>query len=986
MGHPSQQHDPEALLAESAWLLRLAKHLVRDAHRAEDLSQEVIAVALAERTYFEGSRLRGWLAGITRHLAAHGRAQERHRSDAELRAARPEAQGCDAHERLLLHRRLAAAIDALPEPYRETLVLRYLDGLPPRAIARRKRLPATTVRKRVSRALAMLRKQLDSDFRDEAGEHGRDSWCTALIGILRRPSGADFLPTAGALAMGTTIKALAATVAVSAVLFVLVRQGASVSPPGLERALGVQPAHGEADQNGPGVPARAAAATTGGERLPVTVVDPGPAKSGPRLHIVDEDGAALPDARALWLDAREHTTPIELDAQASATLPRSGGHVLAACDGFVPGSAPLDDPGSDLVLVLDEGLEIVGRVLEDGSVPRRPLHLHIYWSSEGSVVSRTNRKLQGELEEQGFLPQDENVWTDAEGSFRFSPMLPQLRGTLRLPSSHVLADLPRYRALRGESRLPIVVDGAFLSVETSALPVIEGRLVWREDGSPVAEGVLSFAALDPGGITQGGRRSTRADTRGQFAIGLPIPDWCRLSDLERERARSEFAALHIYASTLAGDGLQAYREIPLAQVSYPHDLGTIELERAKRVQVRVLGSDGAPLAGAVVASRVAMELTDSAGEVWLACEGSAGEEVVVLARAHAMGHFLEAQAPGPEAGAWVLQLEPGVQLTIRAQDANGGPLAGARLEVSWEEAPFERSKRCRGPMDSGLHQKLSDGSSPTGSWRSDAPLGPGKNRFTVDPEGEVHLVALRPGLRIHLRLLHANGGLLMERDVVTPLQPGVEIIPLIAPEDTTSTTQRVILRGKVVDADGVGLPWAQVSTYTKGRYSSLKCDESGAFESGPLEPGTVELDVTAVGWVPWVQVEYELLPRMAPVTFTMQRARFVRVTVRDEMGRSLRLRRALARDGDGHSYLGNRTPRQVLFEEVPLAPLEVDLEIGLRKWTRPIPADVTEFVLEVPGHGTLAAEVSRAALGPGSFDLILVVEGGQDLEPVRIDS
>ena len=64
----------------------------------------------------------------------------------------------------------------------------------------------------------------------------------------------------------------------------------------------------------------------------------------------------------------------------------------------------------------------------------------------------------------------------------------------------------------------------------------------------------------------------------------------------------------------------------------------------------------------------------------------------------------------------------------------------------------------------------------------------------------------------------------------------------------------------------------------------------------------------------------------------------------------------------------------------------MDLEIGLRHWTRPIPADVTEFVLEVPGHGTLAAEISRAALGPGSFDLILVVEGGQDLEPVRIDS
>ncbi len=56
--------------------------------------------------------------------------------------------------------RIGAAIDALPAPYRELILLRHLQGLAYEDIARIKRLPLGTVKNRLFRAREMLRKRL----------------------------------------------------------------------------------------------------------------------------------------------------------------------------------------------------------------------------------------------------------------------------------------------------------------------------------------------------------------------------------------------------------------------------------------------------------------------------------------------------------------------------------------------------------------------------------------------------------------------------------------------------------------------------------------------------------------------------------------------------------------------------------------------------------------------------------------------------------
>src|SRR5262245_62030438 len=119
-----------------AALRRLARGLVFDRHGAEDVLQEAWLAALAARP--EAARLGAWLGETVRRLALNRRRAELRRRAREEAVARPESlPGPDerAAQLEILHR-LLDALARLEEPYRSAVMLRYLDDLPPRAIAR----------------------------------------------------------------------------------------------------------------------------------------------------------------------------------------------------------------------------------------------------------------------------------------------------------------------------------------------------------------------------------------------------------------------------------------------------------------------------------------------------------------------------------------------------------------------------------------------------------------------------------------------------------------------------------------------------------------------------------------------------------------------------------------------------------------------------------------------------------------------------------
>src|SRR5262249_51434835 len=132
-----------------------------------------------------GTPLRAWLAGVVRNLARFRARGETRRVAREEGFAKPERQEDPALavERLEMQEALLRSVRELAEPYRTTIVLRFLEGLAPDEIAARTGVPLRTVHTRTSRALAILRERLD---RRSGGP--REAWMSAWIPLLSKPA------------------------------------------------------------------------------------------------------------------------------------------------------------------------------------------------------------------------------------------------------------------------------------------------------------------------------------------------------------------------------------------------------------------------------------------------------------------------------------------------------------------------------------------------------------------------------------------------------------------------------------------------------------------------------------------------------------------------------------------------------------------------------------------------------------------------------
>ena len=111
------------------------------------------------------------------------------------------------------------AVLALDEPWREVLLLRYVQGLEPAEIARRLGIPGSTVRNRLAHGLELVRARLD---RQHGGERG--AWSVVLLAGTRTPPPATTLVAAGAaggLLMNLKWTVAVASVALLAVLVVV---------------------------------------------------------------------------------------------------------------------------------------------------------------------------------------------------------------------------------------------------------------------------------------------------------------------------------------------------------------------------------------------------------------------------------------------------------------------------------------------------------------------------------------------------------------------------------------------------------------------------------------------------------------------------------------------------------------------------------------------------------------------------------------------
>jgi RNA polymerase sigma-70 factor (ECF subfamily) len=129
---------------------------------ADDLTQDVFETALARLSSLrEDAAFPGWIASIARHAALDA---ARRRMPLTGIAMDDLTDGTDV-EAHVEARRAMEAIRSLPEAYRETLLLRLVEGLTGQEIAERTGLAPGSVRVNLHRGMALLRAALSTPIR-----------------------------------------------------------------------------------------------------------------------------------------------------------------------------------------------------------------------------------------------------------------------------------------------------------------------------------------------------------------------------------------------------------------------------------------------------------------------------------------------------------------------------------------------------------------------------------------------------------------------------------------------------------------------------------------------------------------------------------------------------------------------------------------------------------------------------------------------------
>jgi RNA polymerase sigma-70 factor (ECF subfamily) len=154
--------EPEELLRHTGWMTTLARGLVLDEGTAEDVVQQAF-VEVIERAPDRPRSPGAWLSAVVRNLARRDHRSSVRRLRRETAAARREGTTpIDVVERAELHRLVVDRVLALPEPYREAVLLRYFEDLSVADVAVRQDVPLPTVRSRLQRGLDRLRRELDA--------------------------------------------------------------------------------------------------------------------------------------------------------------------------------------------------------------------------------------------------------------------------------------------------------------------------------------------------------------------------------------------------------------------------------------------------------------------------------------------------------------------------------------------------------------------------------------------------------------------------------------------------------------------------------------------------------------------------------------------------------------------------------------------------------------------------------------------------------
>jgi len=186
----------EALLDHTAFVRELARSLTFGGEDPDDVVQQTWLNAM-EHPPEAGPGMKGWLATVLRNVLRQDRRTRGRRVAREAVAPPPKEMPTpdEIREREAARSEVVTAVLELDEPYRDVILMRYYEDLPPRKIADRTGDPVETVKTRLVRARGRLRERLD----DRHGGDGR-TWGIAVASLALWPGEVRAAPASGASA------------------------------------------------------------------------------------------------------------------------------------------------------------------------------------------------------------------------------------------------------------------------------------------------------------------------------------------------------------------------------------------------------------------------------------------------------------------------------------------------------------------------------------------------------------------------------------------------------------------------------------------------------------------------------------------------------------------------------------------------------------------------------------------------------------------
>jgi len=652
----SERLDPSIseMLSHASWVQDLARRLVHDPASADDLAQSTWVVAL-EHSREPRTNLRGWLAHTMKNLLRERARRESRRPSVERDAARgeelPSTESLVA--RADAQRALVEAVLALDEPHKTTLLLRYFEGLPPEAIAKREGVPVATVASRITRAHAKLRETL-------AARGGDRTWLPVVAAILLRPSPTAH-PLSKAILMSTSAKILvpAAVVLLAAVWYVRAPAEESRSAPASASA---SPA------SNPGAPPRAtdpglrAPATTTPVQMDTQVAAVAAAPTGASVgrihgHVLRLDGAPAAGRKiALGSPARNLRRELVADGQGSfaaddvapgtwmlSSFPDSGELAAlgeqdtsaAAGFGHVATRSVEVAAGADVEVVLGAPAANPIRVVGDVKVKGLRPDVDLMWIPPGAdAFGRQKRAHADATGHYEVVLDDPGRYAVLVGGFSMQGLF------------DAVVDVPREPAIRRDFAIPA---GA-----------IRGRVV-GPDGAPIAGASVSVtlvAGRTQSSFLMGRGRPAATDANGRFEIeGVRPATYALTASSPRGStlAISEPAVILLHEDEVRDDVAVALRAGFVSRGRVVDAQGT-----ATEASVFVFDERGEPL------NAIDPVRSDSDGAFTLPALAP-GHYGIVALRDDAASAVLELRiAPDVEAAALALTLGPAMLVRVEA--------------------------------------------------------------------------------------------------------------------------------------------------------------------------------------------------------------------------------------------------------------------------------------------------------------------------------